>query len=130
MKQFNLDPRFAKSRDSENRAALSVRAEQQLATSQSVIYIYSHAQALNLLDQFIRGRFKQFATYQDAVVPRNPVLVHSALSMAINTGILLPQEILARVYTYNRQSEAFVRQLLGWREFAICYYAFKANDLS
>ena len=76
------------------------------------------------LRHFIDVRLATFGTYQDAFTTRSDVVFHSALSPALNCGLILPDECLEAVLEahdnggieYNN-IEGFVRQLIGWREF-------------
>ncbi len=84
-------------------------------------------QAELAMNDFLTNRFREFARYQDAVAPeRGVILYHSCLSAALNTGLLLPQQLARSVIDkgFSNNSEAFLRQLLGWREYAICYYKY------
>ncbi len=84
------------------------------------------AQALRLLDRFIRDGLPHFGTYQDAMSLKSGSLFHCRLSFALNTKMLHPMEVIgaavkARQETPRRialhQVEGFVRQILGWREY-------------
>jgi deoxyribodipyrimidine photolyase-related protein len=84
------------------------------------------AQALALLDRFIRDGLPHFGTYQDAMSLQSRSLFHSRLSFALNTKMLHPLEVIgaavkARQAAPRRiglpQVEGFVRQILGWREY-------------
>ncbi len=60
-------------------------------------------------------------------MPSEALLYHSGLSMAINVGLLLPADVIARVIDVKgsaNSKEAYLRQLLGWREYALCYYQY------
>ena len=85
----------------------------------------SRREALFLLSQFIEERLVSFGTYQDAITSRSDFVFHSILSPYINMGLILPDEVIERVYqAYQEGSniplnsvEGFIRQVLGWREF-------------
>ena len=76
-------------------------------------------------------RFGLFAQYEDAVLPGESMTYHSGLSMAINIGLIFPQEVLTMVLAqpYSHSQEAYVRQLIGWREYARLYseYAYRSE---
>ena len=81
-------------------------------------------QALAALDDFIDRRLPAFGPYQDAMWTGQPFLHHSALSAALNLGLLDPREVIdAATSTLAEQRatlqsvEGFVRQVLGWREY-------------
>ncbi len=76
------------------------------------------------MDQFLEARFREYGTYQDAIVSGALVLHHSVMSPLINTGLVTPGEFIERILEYSSQheipinsTEGLVRQILGWREF-------------
>lgn len=87
-------------------------------------YAISHEGAQRWLKDFIDSRMLGFGTYEDALVAKEPLLHHSLLSVYLNSGLLLPADVLDAVLHAHRERdlplndvEGFVRQLLGWREF-------------
>ncbi len=81
-------------------------------------------QALAMFQQFLSERLFAFGDYQDAMTTRSDTLFHSAISPALNLGLVTPQELLdACLDVAEHQNvplnciEGFVRQLIGWREF-------------
>ncbi|UCF74578.1 MAG: cryptochrome/photolyase family protein, partial [Betaproteobacteria bacterium] len=83
----------------------------------------SRQQARAALEDFVRHRLARFGRYQDAMWTGEPFLNHSLLSPALNLKLLSPRECLdAATAAHPRRAhinsvEAFVRQILGWREF-------------
>ncbi len=85
----------------------------------------SRKEALAVLDRFIKERLPSFGTYQDAITSRSDFVFHSVVSPYINMGLILPDEVIAKVekeYHANdniplNAAEGFIRQVLGWREF-------------
>lgn len=79
---------------------------------------------------FVRDRLRDFGAYQDALHPSNPVLFHSVVSPLLNNGLLTPRHVLHEVMRASTLApppplnsvEGFVRQVLGWREFASFTY--------
>lgn len=91
----------------------------------------THKQALAHLKTFLKERFHNFGTYQDAVHPDHPFLYHSTISPALNIGLLTPQQVLKEALAYASKHnipmnslEGFVRQLIGWREYMRYLYVF------
>ncbi len=91
--------------------------------------------ALAQLDYFIKHHLDGFGPYEDAVVKDNWALHHSLLSPYLNNGLLDPAEaVLAVINSYKQgkariQSvEAFVRQVIGWREYVNGMYWFLGED--
>ncbi|WP_445664600.1 cryptochrome/photolyase family protein [Fodinibius sp. AD559] len=92
-------------------------------------YAVTREQALQLLDEFIEERLTDFGPYEDAMATDEPTLFHTALSLYLNNGLLLPWEICERaIEAYEdgkapvNSVEGLVRQILGWREFVRIYY--------
>lgn len=81
-------------------------------------------QALASLDDFITHRLAHFGPFEDAMWTNEPTLYHSTLSSALNLKLLNPRECCERAIEAYRAGqaplqsvEAFVRQIIGWREF-------------
>jgi deoxyribodipyrimidine photolyase-related protein len=81
-------------------------------------------EALGQLDAFIADALPHFGDYQDAMHSRAPRLFHALLSFALNTKMLSPREVVARVedawqagHVPLAAAEGFIRQILGWREY-------------
>ena len=81
-------------------------------------------QALAALDDFITHRLAQFGPFEDAMWSSEPTLYHSTLSSSLNLKMLNPRECCERAVEAYRTGkaplqsvEAFVRQIIGWREF-------------
>jgi deoxyribodipyrimidine photolyase-related protein len=84
----------------------------------------TRAQALELLDFFIKKQLPYFGEYQDAMWTNEPWLYHSRLSAALNIKLLSPMEVIrAAEKAYSKKKaplnavEGFIRQILGWREY-------------
>ncbi len=91
-----------------------------------LIWPVMRSQALNVLKDFLIRRLPHFGTYQDAMVQKSWSLFHSRLSFALNTKMLHPMEVIrAAIDTWEKktdgidisQTEGFIRQILGWREY-------------
>lgn len=96
----------------------------------------THKEAKNIFDSFIKNKAKFFAKYQDAIMPEEPLLFHSMISSSINIGLLNPDYIIASLITaYENKEmsmhdyEAFMRQIIGWREYQRFIYLFLHNDI-
>ena len=81
------------------------------------------------VDEFLQSRLWKFGFYEDAIVAHDHVLYHSALSPLLNTGLLLPQQVLDKTLHYASENdiplnslEGFIRQIIGWREFIRLVY--------
>ena len=92
--------------------------------AESFAWPVTRAQALEALDDFITHRLAAFGPFEDAMWTGEPTLYHSTLSGALNLKLLNPRECCERaVAAYHagkaplQSVEAFVRQIIGWREF-------------
>ncbi|WP_153796954.1 cryptochrome/photolyase family protein [Foetidibacter luteolus] len=92
-------------------------------------YPCTFEQAEKWLDDFLENRLAKFGKYQDAIVGGQHLLYHSLLSPLLNTGLLVPQQVLektlqaAHLHKVPLNSlEGFIRQLVGWREFVRAVY--------
>ena len=92
-------------------------------------YPTNHEQAKKWLDTFLEQRFRNFGSYEDAMVKGQNTLWHSVLSPLINIGLLTPEQVLSRCLAFAEENEVplnslegFVRQLIGWREFVRATY--------
>lgn len=98
--------------------------KQHPGTAQSFFWPVTRPHALAQLQHFIKHELDLFGPHQDVMVQHEPLMHHSLLSAALNIGLLHPLECIhAAEDAYRRgdaslQSvEAFIRQILGWREF-------------
>ncbi|MBA3815865.1 MAG: cryptochrome/photolyase family protein [Parachlamydiaceae bacterium] len=87
-------------------------------------YPTTFEQAKEALTDFIKQRFNLFGDYEDAICKNESILFHSALSPAINLGLITPQEVIQKVLTFSHKIsvplnslEGFIRQVMGWREY-------------
>ncbi|MFM8534583.1 MAG: cryptochrome/photolyase family protein [Acidimicrobiia bacterium] len=93
-------------------------------TIDSFAWPVTREQALAALDDFITHRLAKFGPFEDAMWTSQPTLYHSALSSSLNLKLLNPRECCERAIQMFRAGkaplqsvEAFVRQIVGWREF-------------
>jgi deoxyribodipyrimidine photolyase-related protein len=92
-------------------------------------YPVTHQEAKAALDFFIETNLALFGPYQDAFSTNSTFVFHSNLSAALNIGLLLPGEVVARVQAAFHEgkveiesAEGFIRQVIGWREFIRAVY--------
>ncbi len=95
-------------------------------------FAVTRADALQVLDQFIKKRLKKFGDYQDAMLEGEPWMYHSHISCYLNCGLLLPLECVqaAEIAYYQgdvplNAAEGFIRQIIGWREYVRGIYWLK-----
>lgn len=87
----------------------------------------THVDAKKWLQKFVKERLPTFGKYQDAIVKGEDWMFHSGLSIFLNFGLLLPTDVIKAVRAASNSIpmasyEGFIRQLIGWREFARLYY--------
>ena len=92
--------------------------------NESFLYPNSHYDAEKWFDDFLKNRFRDFGSYEDAIVNDQVSLNHSLLSPLINSGLLLPNLVIEKAIFYYKNKdiplnsvEGFIRQVIGWREF-------------
>jgi len=95
----------------------------------------TRAGALSQLDHFVSTGLAAFGPYEDAVTQQSWSLNHSLLSPYLNNGLLTADEIIAvAIDKFNaggtplESIEAFVRQIIGWREYINGMYWFLGED--
>jgi deoxyribodipyrimidine photolyase-related protein len=89
----------------------------------------TRAEAVAALDRFVAQRLVHFGPHEDAMLAADPWMAHSALSPAINLGLLHPLECAQAAEDAYRRGDAglarvegYVRQVLGWREYVWSVY--------
>lgn len=99
------------------------------------IYPVSFAESRRWLHEFFENRFRDFGTYEDAIVNNEHVLNHSLLSPMLNSGLLTPQQVIEEALKYAENNdipinslEGFIRQVIGWREFIRAVYQLKGKE--
>ncbi|UPT63217.1 MAG: hypothetical protein M0D54_01205 [Hyphomonadaceae bacterium JAD_PAG50586_4] len=80
-------------------------------------------------------RCRDLGDYQDAMLVGEPFLYHAVISMYLNAGLLDPLDICRRAEAEYRAGraplncvEGFIRQILGWREYARGIYWLRGPD--
>lgn len=80
--------------------------------------------AIVWLENFLEERLRFFGPYEDAIPQHSDFVFHSVLTPFLNTGLLTPEEVVARTISYAKKhriaiasTEGFIRQVIGWREF-------------
>lgn len=101
----------------------------------SDIWATTRSDALKALKHFVVNNLAGFGPYEDASTNQSWTLHHSLLSPYLNNGLLHASEVVAAaIAQYNKggipiQSvEAFVRQVIGWREYINGMYWFLGEE--
>lgn len=84
----------------------------------------TYEQAEDALKHFVAHHLPHFGPYEDAMWAGEPFLYHSLLSSSLNLKLLDPRACVnAAIVAYTKGAaplqsvEAFIRQIIGWREF-------------
>lgn len=94
---------------------------------ESFNYPITYEEATIQLNYFIKEKFDNYGTYQDAITKKQGVnyLFHSNISSSLNIGLIDLNELIDSVTKaqapYNAK-EGFIRQIIGWREFMLRIY--------
>ena len=109
--------------------------EKQLNHTATTTWSTTRAGALKQLAWFVEHHLAGFGPYEDAVPKDEWALHHSLLSPYLNVGLLNAREVIAAVLDAYREGrapiqsvEAFVRQVIGWREYINGMYWFLGED--
>ena len=112
---------------------LEVAAELKMEPSKT--WATTREGALAQLKYFIKEHFEKFGPYEDAMALDSWALHHSLLSPYLNNGLLHASEVIdAACKSFYKgtvpieSAEAFVRQIIGWREYINGMYWFLGED--
>jgi deoxyribodipyrimidine photolyase-related protein len=117
------------------RDAIDKEVESELGHTATNYWATTRAGALKQLEFFIEKHLAEFGPYEDAIAADEWALHHSLLSPYLNVGLLHASEVVeAAVAAFARGGypiesvEAFVRQIIGWREYINGMYWFLGDD--
>lgn len=103
---------------------------------ENFFYPLTHSEAEKMLQDFIENRFENFGSYQDAFEKDIVVGFHSLISSSLNIGLLNPKSVVEKILAayYEKKiplasAEAFIRQIIGWREYLRAVYDLKFEEL-
>jgi deoxyribodipyrimidine photolyase-related protein len=107
----------------------------ELGMEPTTTWATTRAGALAQLEYFIKHHFEKFGPYEDAMALDSWALHHSLLSPYLNNGLLHSSEVIEAALKSFYQgvvpiesAEAFVRQIIGWREYINGMYWFLGED--
>jgi len=101
-------------------------------------YPITRDEALIYLKHFCIEKLKYFGPYEDISLIDNNIVFHSAISSSLNIGLLTPEEVINYITNYYNKYknkipiesyEAFIRQILGWREFMHMNYILNGENI-
>lgn len=86
-------------------------------------FAVTSAEAIQATDIFFEHRLSQFGPYEDAMMSGDWAMSHSLLSVPMNLGLIDPLQLVRQAENQLSHGaplesvEAFIRQILGWRDF-------------
>lgn len=102
---------------------------------ESFRWLVTRQQGLAALKDFIDHRLDRFGPYEDAMWTDEPFTYHSTLSPALNLKLISPLECVNAALAAHTKGkarlqsvEAFIRQIIGWREFIRGVYYLEGED--
>lgn len=117
------------------RDAIDRDVETELGHTATKTWSTTRAGALKQLDYFVKHHLAEFGPYEDAIAAEEWALHHSLLSPYMNVGLLHASEVVEAALAafagggYPIESvEAFVRQIIGWREYINGMYWFLGEE--
>jgi deoxyribodipyrimidine photolyase-related protein len=117
------------------RDAIDLEVAKEISYTPTKTWATTRAGATDQLENFIKHHLHAFGPYEDAIAADNWALHHSLLSPYLNNGLLHGDEVVAAaVAAYKNKKapiesvEAFVRQVIGWREYINGMYWFLGED--
>ena len=129
-KNYVWPPRLEHDRDD-----IDQRVATQLEYEPTNTWATTRAGALAQLAHFIEHNLAGFGPYEDAISADDWSLHHSLLSPYLNNGLLHAHEVVDAVIGAYRAGrapiesvEAFVRQVIGWREYINGMYWYLGED--
>ena len=104
--------------------ALDLEVAQEFGITAPSEWVTTREAALKQLHYFLSNHFENFGRYEDAMSSSDWAVHHSLISPYINNGLLHPWEVVvAAIKKFNEGNipisscEAFIRQIIGWREY-------------
>ena len=124
-----LEPLDAGPVEREARDYVEWRFPDHYGSLETLRYPTTHEEASRHLDVFLSQRLELFGDYEDAIVEGEHWLWHGVLTPMLNTGLILPRDVVNRTLDFAAAEgtrlnslEGFVRQVIGWREFIRATY--------
>ncbi|NDC48117.1 MAG: deoxyribodipyrimidine photolyase [Micrococcales bacterium] len=117
------------------RDAIDLEVAKELKLEATETWATTRKDAIRALNHFVENNLEGFGPYEDASTNSSWTLHHSLLSPYLNNGLLHAAEVVdAAVERYRlggipiQSVEAFVRQVIGWREYINGMYWFLGED--
>lgn len=95
------------------------------------LYPCTHIDSKKWFRKFLIDKLSNFALFQDVHQVDNPYLYHSIITPMLNIGLLTPGYVVKQTLNYAKKHnidiiplEAFIRQIIGWREYMRYMYLY------
>ena len=104
----------------------------------NMIYPLDNKTSKKWLNKFLEERLINFGKYEDAISKDSEFVYHSVLTPMLNVGIITDTEVLEITNNYYlkhknkipiESMEAFVRQLIGWRNYVYVLYELEGENM-
>ena len=99
------------------------------------LYPSNHIEAQEWFEDFLNERFKDFGSYEDAILKDELFINHSVISPMLNCGLLTPAYVIKKTLEFSEDNEipinsleGFIRQIIGWREFIRGMYEIREKE--
>lgn len=99
------------------------------------LYPSNHIEAQEWFEDFLNERFKEFGSYEDAILKDELFINHSVISPMLNCGLLTPAYVIKKTLEFSEDNEipinsleGFIRQIIGWREFIRGMYEIREKE--
>ena len=103
---------------------------------EELLFPIDHKDAKKWFKYFLKEKFNNYGTYQDAILDNNGFMFHSTISPMMNIGLLNPDYVVDEATKYHKKYkikmnnyEGFIRQILGWREYQRYCYLYAYEEL-
>jgi deoxyribodipyrimidine photolyase-related protein len=104
--------------------------------STDFVWPTNHQEAERWLTAFLDARLPEYGTYRDTLDAQGPWLYHSAISPMLNVGLLHPVQVVRMALDRHAKQpvpieslEAFIRGVVGWREYMRGLYLAQGDQL-
>lgn len=117
-----------------NLSPQTIDENKETITPDMIHFPISHETTIQWLKHFCKNRFDVFGKYEDSIDsrPKN-FLFHSAISPMLNIGLITPIDVINIIQDYKMvpkaSYEAFIRQIIGWREYQRYIYKYLGNKM-
>ena len=126
-KEIKIPPTLAFENEFVKEALIYCKKFKSVGVCENFYYPTTFEEANIQLNYFLKEKFENFGTYQDAITKdiKQNFLFHSNISSSLNIGLLDLHELIEKIVNFDapyNAKEGFIRQIIGWREFMLRVY--------